>query len=57
MFFKTQIDKKYRILENNLPNHGRTKKIMHDNYATVVQISLYNETKNHFYYDSIEYMC
>ena len=29
---------------------------MHDNYVKVGQISLYNE-KNHFYYDSIEYMC
>ena len=43
MFFKTQIDKK--ILENNLPNYGPTKKSMHDNYVKVGQISLYNEKK------------
>ena len=54
MFFKTQIDKK---IENNLPNHGPTKKSVYDNYVKVGQISLYNEMEMFFYYGSIGYMC
>ena len=56
MFYKIQIDKK-NIRKQSAQPWADKEKYMHDNYVKVFQISLYNEKKNHFYYDSIEYMC